>query len=383
MIFYRILKRVQFYKRVASCIVIILFLSSGYAKCEEAYRRCLFVSVIQDSPVLSGSKNISDLIEFAKRSGINNLFVQVYFANKAWFSSDIADSGPYRKCLKSLSGDPLALLIREAHASGIEVHAWMNILSLGANKDAAFLKKYGTSILTKNIKEKNTLNDYKIDDQFFMEPGDPRIKEDLINIVGEVIRAYPDLDGIQFDYIRYPDKDPAYGFTDINVERFKRATGITKIDGNSQIWKDWKRDQVTGLLRALADKAHKLRPGIKVSATGCMPYSRALYEAFQDWPLWIEKGIVDYVTVMSYSPDPDEFGVTITKAKSKIADFGKVNIAIGAYKLTRLPGQFAQEFEITESSGAGGFAIFHYGSLLKNPALGDYLIETANKRRAR
>jgi uncharacterized lipoprotein YddW (UPF0748 family) len=316
------------YKNIALCIVVILLVSSGHAKCEEIHRRCLFVSVIQDPPVLSSRKDISALIDFAKRSGMNTLFVQVYFANRAWFPSKIADAGPYKKCLTDIGGDPLAILIKKAHASGIEVHAWMNMLSLGANKDAVFIKKYGTEILTRNVKEKNILDDYKIDDQFFLEPGDPRVKEDLSGIVEEVVRAYPDLDGIQFDYIRYPDKNPAYGFTSRNVERFKKATGSAIIDESSGIWKDWKREQVTELLKALSGRAHQARSNIKVSATGCMPYSRALYEAFQDWPLWIDRGIVDYVTIMSYSPDPDEFKDTIVKAKGKVVDFNKINIAI-------------------------------------------------------
>jgi uncharacterized lipoprotein YddW (UPF0748 family) len=362
-------------RRITFCVLCALLIFSSSAECEDGFRRGLFVSVIQDPPVLSSRRDIGKLIAFARDTRLKILFVQIYYSNKAWFPSKIADSSSYQACLKSVSEDPLALLIKEAHASGMEVYAWMNMLSLGANKDARLFKKYGTDILTRNLKKKRTLNDYKIDDQFFLEPGDLRVREELSGVLGEVLSAYPGLDGVLFDYIRYPDKYPAYGYTPMNIERFKEATGNKTIDESSKVWKDWKRDQVTELLRLLAEQTRKTRPNIKVSATGCMPYSRAYLEAFQDWPSWINNGLVDYVTVMDYSPDPDEFGQWIQKAKAKTEDFNKVNIGLGAYKLVLRPEIFMREFQICEKSGAGGFVVFHYGSLLINPALRDFLIK--------
>lgn len=195
-----------------------------------------------------------------------------------------------------------------------------------------------------------------------------------MNIVGEVLCAYPDLDGVQFDYIRYPDKDPAYGYTQINTQCFKKETGIETIEENSQSWKDWKRAQVTGFLELLVKKTRSLRPDIQISVTGCMPYSRAYHEAFQDWQSWLRRGLVDFVTIMSYSPNPREFKEWISNIKAKVSDFKKVNIGIGAYKLARSPETFEQELRFCEESCGGACVIFHYGSLLENSALADLLI---------
>jgi len=111
------------------------------AKCQENApgRRALFVSVIQDPPVLSSRQDIKKLVDFAKRARVQLLFVQIYRANKSWFASKVADSEPYETCLKSVSEDPLGLLIEEAHASGIQVHAWLNLMSLSANEKAPLL----------------------------------------------------------------------------------------------------------------------------------------------------------------------------------------------------------------------------------------------------
>ena len=356
----------------------LLFIFLPPVKSQPLLQRGLFVSVIQDPPVLSSREEIEKLIHFTKKARIQILFVQIYRANKAWFPSKISNSAPYEASLKSVSEDPFALLIREAHASGIKVHAWINLLSLSGNGDAKLLKKYRTEILTRNLKKKKSLEDYKIDNQYFLEPGDLRVREELSGIVEEILRTYPALDGVQFDYIRYPDKNPAYGYTKINVERFKKATGLKRVEEDSRIWKDWKRDQVTGLLELLVKKTRAIRPDIQISTTGCMPYSRAYHEAFQDWPSWLERHLVDFVTIMSYIKSVPEFERYMTDAKKKVSDFSKVNIAIGAYALEQSPGTFKEEFQLCEKIGGGACVVLHYGSLLENPALASSLINSGD-----
>jgi uncharacterized lipoprotein YddW (UPF0748 family) len=356
---------------------VFLFVFSTVAKCSEPAGRALFVSVVQHPPVFSSRQEIMKLIDFAKQAHIKILFVQIYQKGQAWFPSRVADATPYEKCRKALFEDPFALLIRQAHHQGIQVHAWLNLLSLGNNTNANFLKKYGTDVLTRNLKEKNKLEDFEIDKQYFLEPGDWRVRDDLAKMVEEILRAYPDLDGIQFDYIRYPDRNPHYGYTKINIELFKKTYGIKTIDEESPIWKDWRRAQVTGLLARLVKIVRSLRPNMQVSTTGCMPWARAYYEAYQDWSSWLSGGLVDFVTIMDYSVDLKEFERWITTLKEKRTDFSKVKIAVGAYKLVHSPEIFEREFGSCEKMGTT-CAVFHYGSVLENPEL--YVFLTGRKQ---
>lgn len=353
-------------------IVGLLLAWPAVAGSEDAPRRGLYVSVIQNPQTLSSREEVLQLIDFAKQARVKILFVQIYRANQAWFPSTVADQTPYEKCLKSFAEDPLAFLIRKAHHEGIEVHAWLNLLSLSTNTKARIIARYGPEVLTRNLKPKNKLTDYKIDNQYFLEPGDPRVREDLVRIVDEILRAYPALDGIQFDYIRYPDVNPHYGYTKANVERFREATGLTTIDDKSKVWADWKRDQVTELLQMLVKKARALRPQIQVSTTGCMPLIRAYAEAFQDWPSWIARGLVDFVTVMNYSPDPAEFARWNATLKTKVSESEKIKMAVGAYKLVRSPKVFEKEWRLCEEQQSA-CVVFFYGSLLENPALSRFL----------
>jgi hypothetical protein len=73
---------------------------------------------------------------------------------------------------------------------------------------------------------------------------------------------------------------------------------------------------------------------------------------------------------MSYSPAPPEFERWIKAVKPEVLDLKKMYIAFGAYKSETSLATFARELRFCEGSGAGACAVFHYGSLLENPALG-------------
>ncbi len=347
----------------------LLIAPGTFVFANDAPPRGLFVTVLQEPQVLSSRAAIKDLIIFSKKNGIETLFVQIYRANKAWFPSKTADARPYEECLKKVSEDPFAVLIREAHREGIEVHAWVNLLSLSANEDAPILKKYGTDILTRNLEKKEKLQDFRVDNQYFLEPGDMRVRQELETIVGEIVSEYPELDGIQFDYIRYPDVHPFYGYTTANMERFKKAQGLKEAPQESAVWKNWKRQQVTDLLKRLIRKACDIHPDIRVSTTAIMSSSRAQHEAFQDWPLWVRDGTVDFVTLMAYAPDGAGFKKYLADARSQLGGLKKANVAIGAYRLTTKPQIFAEQFRACEESGARGCVVLGYDDFLENPFL--------------
>ncbi len=331
----------------------------------QAPRRGLFVSVIQDPVVLADRAAIDALIADAKAFRIDTLFVQVYRGNQAWFESRTAEDTPYRAALKKVGSDPLKLLIARAHAEHIEVHAWMNLMSLSANDKALILKKYGNGILTRTLGDKGSVEEYKVDKQYFLEPGDPRVRGELTAIVGELVRGYPELDGLQFDYIRYPDTDPDFGITNTNVRRYKRSTGNPVVAMKSEAWKNWKREQVSSLVKNLGNAARRIHPGIHISTTGLMPYSRASREAYQDWRLWVKSGLVDFVTLMCYTRDAEEFKKMVENGRENAGDLAKVNIAVGAYALGETPDVFKKEWEFCEASDARACVMLGYGDLKK------------------
>lgn len=374
------LRRVRPRKILPALAAAVFF--AGTAPVSASPERQLFVSVIQQPQTLASSEAVLELIQFARRAGITALFIQIYRGDQAWFSSELADDSPYREALKKNGEDTLDLLIREAHASGIAVHAWLNLLSLSKNTEAPILKKYGPAVLTqKPGPEKNKLEDYLIDNQYFLEPSDPRVHEHLLGILGEVLRAYPGLDGIQADYIRYPDSQPFYGYTPENLEAFRAASGIREVSEFTPGWKDWRRGRVTALVEKLSKRARELRPGIIFSTTGCAPYARAYHEAFQDWARWVELGLADFVTMMSYPLDPLDLEENLMGAGARAEGLSNINVGIGAYKMAAKADIFQKHWQICTASGARGCAVFHYGSLHEDPALAGILLSSITRSR--
>lgn len=45
--------------------------------------------------------------------------------------------------------------------------------------------------------------------EYFLNPGHPQTKEYLMSLVREVVERY-DVDGIHFDYLRYPENAPRF-----------------------------------------------------------------------------------------------------------------------------------------------------------------------------
>jgi len=336
--------------------------------------RGLFVSVIENPPVLTSRDAMLEMIAFSKKAGIKKLFVQIYREGKAWFPSALGDSTPYQSAFEKVGEDPFALLIREAHAADLEVHAWVNMMSLGSNADAPILKRYGREILTRNKKDKKEITDYLIDSQYWLEPGDLRVRSELVKLVVEIVQTYSNLDGIQLDYIRYPDTEPAYGHTMENLKRFARATEVISFNEKTEVWRKWKRDQVTQLVKLATARARSVNPHIQVSVTGCAPYVRAREEAFQDWGEWLNQGQVDFVTMMNYPDDLEEFKKYVDGAKKKTDDFGKVYLAVGTYKFLENPSGFDAIWEACEQEESRGCVIFYYGNLVEAPELKDIFI---------
>ena len=94
----------------------------------------------------------------------------------------------------------------------------------------------------------------------------------------EVARKY-EVDGLHFDYIRYPDRDKCY--CDGCRSRFEQHTGKQVANWPTDCYSgelrdaytQWRCDQITRLVKAVHDEAKQIRPGIAISAAvfGSLP----------------------------------------------------------------------------------------------------------------
>ncbi|MDI6759051.1 MAG: family 10 glycosylhydrolase [Candidatus Omnitrophota bacterium] len=346
--------------------------------------RGVWVSVF--SRALHSKEDVLTLIETCKKMQINQIYLQLYQSGRAYYDSEVADNAKYKEMIKAAGIDTISFLLKEAKKNKIKVFAWLNILSLGKNDKADILLKFKDSILTMDqyLKPARGMRDefdkyYLPEDQIFLEPGDLRVLEYYLLIIDEILGKYPQVGGIHFDYIRYPAIVPfvwgsrfnkfglTYGYGKENIRRFKEETGLDPLNNQFKnddylIWDNYKRRQVTHLVEKLSSYIKNKSPEFLVSCAVIPGVERAYVSYFQDWPFWLENGIVDYVVLMNYTRD-DALAMQITKAGLSLRAKAKVFIGLGVFLMKNEPERFLKQYGSILALKPDGIVFFSYDEL--------------------
>ncbi|MBD3380132.1 MAG: family 10 glycosylhydrolase [Candidatus Omnitrophica bacterium] len=359
----------------------------------------VWITVFSPEKVLYTEENADKLIETCQFAGIKDIYLQVYRADKAYYDSKITDASAYERMLASSGGrDMIEYLLSRTEETGIKVHAWLNMLSIAHNEDANIVKKFGKSVLTidqygrtplrKN--DRDELDKYYIrENQLFLEPGDPRVREYISSIVGEVAGRYPGLDGIHMDYIRYPSAVPSipgsrfsshgisYGYGEKNLEAFKDSTGLDPrtmkpLRSNYYKWDEWRRDRVSLLVKKAAEAAESSSPGIQVSCTIVPSVDRTYLDTFQDWTTWLKERTADNIILMNYTDDT-RYMVLRSEAMSLPGLEDRVMTGLGAYLLKDDLPTLKDQITKIKGTDTPGIVLFSYDEVASNEELRGFL----------
>lgn len=234
-----------------------------------------------------------DILDKLKEANFNTILFQARTRGDVLYKSDIE---PYNSILTGKSGkdpgyDPLAFAVEECHKRGMECHAWMVTIPLGGRKHVASLGKQSVT-----RRQPKICVPYKR--EYFLNPGNPKTKEYLMSLVKEVVERY-DVDGVHFDYLRYPER----------AFRFPDSYDYRKY-GNGRSLDQWRRDNITEILRHIYKGVKKLKPWVKVSTCPVGKYRdtsrypskgwNAFHVAYQDVQGWLGEGIQDQIYPMMY-----------------------------------------------------------------------------------
>ncbi len=183
----------------------------------------------------------------------------------------------------------------------------------------------------------------------------------------EIARKYP-VDGLHFDYIRYPDADHCYcegcreRFEKHRGERVADWPGAVRAQGPLRAaWLDWRRDQITAVVRAVSEQARQVRPGIRISAAvfSNWPFDRD--HIGQDWKLWCEKGYLDFVCPMDYTDNNNSFRAQVRNQTKWCA--GKPlypGIGLSTWGNPCDAVRLIEQIGICRELGTGGFTVFNF-----------------------
>lgn len=262
------------------------------------------------NPGLRSSNEVRQVVADARAGGFNALFVQVRKRGDAYFRG-----GPEPIAADVAAGfDPLAELIRQSQDTSagkrrIQVHAWIvayNIWNQRTTLPSQANHPYRTraSWLTRNRAGATWDGS-----NYAFDPGHPEVQEYTHQIAMDLVNRYP-IDGLHWDYIRYGGPD--WGYNPEAVSRFNRLHGRTGTPVESDpAWLEFRRQQVTALVRRTYLASHARRPELIVSAAtiawapGIQAASQWAQSApnslvLQNWRGWMQEGILDLNIPMIY-----------------------------------------------------------------------------------
>jgi len=275
-------------------VVITVFINLNGQPKEEVRAVWLTTVFGLDWPKTYGASSqqaeMRSFLDLLKSANFNTIYLQVRARGDVLYPSTFE---PWAKSLTQTLGgnpgyDPLQFTITEAHKRGMEVHAWWNVYKVygegtppNTNPQHIVLKRPDLCKLYNN--------------EWWMDPGKPDTRTYLLNLAMEMVRKY-DLDGIHFDFIRYPNPD----FDDAATYA-QYGGGINK--------SDWRRGNINQFVYALYDSVQAVRPNVKVGSapvgiykdlSTCNSGWDGYTQIFQDSRRWLIGKKHDYLAPQIY-----------------------------------------------------------------------------------
>ncbi|RMH20918.1 MAG: hypothetical protein D6701_03320 [Gemmatimonadetes bacterium] len=337
---------------------------------------------------------IREMVRRADEAGFNTLLVQVRGRGDAYYRSDLLPLAP--AVAERPGFDPLALVIDEAHRRGIEVHAWVNTYIVAGLGDLPEDPRHVVRAhpewlavprdLARELRAVDPRDPAYVQrllawarehrdrvEGLYLSPARPEVKERIYRVWMELARGY-ELDGIHFDYVRYPGPD--FDYSPYAVDRFRRWVSrrlsparraeLERASGGDPLawpdalpgpWDEFRREQVSELVERVSYGVKADRPDLLVSAAVFADPVDAVRYRYQDWPSWVAEGLLDVVAPMAYTPDDERFRSLVADAVER-AGPRRVWAGIGAYQTT--PQGTLDKIDIARRQGAHGVLLFSY-----------------------
>lgn len=333
------------------------------------------------SPGYYTADQVDATIAAAKKAGINALFIQVRKNADSYYDSKLEPRGNGI----AADFDPLAYTIEKAHAQGIAVHAWVNAYRVWSSAplptDPKHIVNQHPEWITKSSDGKT-----RASEGLYLDPGVAEANEHIAKVVVDIATRY-DVDGVQWDYVRYPGAD--WGYADAALSRYYAdSSTTTKPDAKDPKWLQWKRDQITGMVRSVYGQLHKIKPKLLVSAStivwGNCPSDFTKSDAYatvcQDWKSWMADGTMDANIPMTYKPEKTE--KSAKSFRDWLVGFAKwnggrpvyVGIDVGSNDNAGVIAQIAA----TRKAGLDGYVLFAFNESKRRDSLVDDMASAAS-----
>jgi uncharacterized lipoprotein YddW (UPF0748 family) len=243
---------------------------------------------------------LSDILNRAADLGINAVVLHVRPAADALYDSPLEPWGMMLTGTQGVSPgyDPLAFAIQEAHARGMELHAWINPFRAGNARDS-------TRLATSHVfnAKRSIVRVYGT--QLWLDPGDPETHDHSLRVIRDIVTRY-DIDALHADDYFYP-----YVETDASGAAIAFPDDATYSQyGGGLSRADWRRANVDRFVERMYNEVHAIKPTVKV---GISPFGiwrpnnppgvqglDAFASIYADSRKWLQQGWVDYLAPQLY-----------------------------------------------------------------------------------
>ena len=251
-------------------------------------------------------ERIRTVLERARKARFNMVFFQARGNGDAFYKSGLE---PWSDLLTGTLGqdpgwDPLQYAIDIAHRQGLELHVWINTFPAWRgvkppteSTPRQIYLEHPNWLVADSQGVPMPLADHYVS----LSPGVPAARQHILDVVMDIVEHY-DVDGVHFDYIRYPEGGTIRGYShdSISVARFN------SVEGNPYqlSWDAWQREQVNQFVFDVYNRTTARKPWVKVSAAVIGKYEgtgwTAYDAAYQDPRRWMELGKMDFIVPMVY-----------------------------------------------------------------------------------
>ncbi|HEX4812810.1 MAG TPA: family 10 glycosylhydrolase [Nonomuraea sp.] len=239
-------------------------------------------------------------LDLAVAKRMNAVVVQVRPTADAFWPSPYE---PWSQWLTGTQGgdpgyDPLAFMVREAHARNLEFHAWFNPYRIANHDDP-------TRLISSHPARRNPGWRFAYGGKLYYNPGIPAVRDFIEDAIMDAVTRY-DLDGVHLDDYFYPYP--------VSGETIPDAATYAQYGGSFATIADWRRDNVNLLVRELDQRIHTAKPHVSFGISpfgiwrnagtdplGSRTSGLQSYDAiYADTRLWVKQGWVDYIAPQIY-----------------------------------------------------------------------------------
>ena len=332
---------------------------------------------------------ICGVLDTLQKAGVNLVFLETFYHGMTVYRSSLI---PYYTGFEEFDYTPypdyLSAFVAEAGKRGIEVHAWVEDFYVGV-KENYFTQHLSHWLMLTKAGAIRQSEGEDFGGYLFLDPANPEVRAYLIKYYNELLTKFPDIKGLNLDYIRYPvsSQSDDTGYTEAAMNGFAAQHGITfpenatredKVKAVATRYGEWvtyRANQVTTFVGEVFEMVKADHPGVLLSTAVFPEQGKSFGDKKQDFNTWLARGYLDIITPMAYYDDVP----TLRRALEAMLPGLSACYCYAGISPTYhdLPDdQVLAQMETAISVGADGFVFFGSQSILLNPGYIELLADT-------